>query len=48
MTQLKIIMNMLFAHHKESHIRGVKLHVAPKILLIGAKLSQDDLNFVDF
>ena len=45
---MKIIMNMMFLKHKESYIRGTKMHVSPKTLLLEAKMSADDLNFVDF
>lgn len=47
-TQLKIILNMVFAKHKESALRGLKFHVAPKTLLPGSILYPDDLTFTDF
>lgn len=41
-------MNMLFLRHKESTRRGVKFHVAPRTLLPGSKMTQEDLSFTDF
>jgi len=34
--QLKVISNLVFMRHKESAQRGIKLYVAPKILLQSA------------
>ena len=39
---------MVFAKHKESALRGLKFHVAPKTLLPGSILYPDDLTFTDF
>lgn len=39
---------MLFMRHKESTRRGVKFHVAPRTLLPGSKMTQEDLTFTDF
>jgi hypothetical protein len=39
---------MLFLRHKESTRRGVKFHVAPRTLLPGSKMTQEDLSFTDF
>lgn len=46
--QLKILMNIMFTRHKESMRRGVKLHVAPRTLLPGCKMTQEDLTLTDF
>ena len=46
--QMKLVMNMLFLRHKESTRRGIKFHVAPRTLLPGSKMTQEDLSFTDF
>lgn len=47
-TQLKVLMNMIFQRHKETHRRGIKFYVPSKLIMYLSKLSQDDLTFQDF
>lgn len=44
-SQLKLIMNMIFRRHKETMKRGVKFYVPIKALLFRVKLVQDDSHF---
>lgn len=43
--QIKMLMNNIFAKNKETVRRGIKFYVPIKVLMLRAKLSQDDLTF---
>ena len=47
-TQLKVLMNMIFQRHKETLRRGVKFYVTSKLIMYLSKLSQDSISFQDF
>ena len=40
-----MLMNSIFAKNKETVRRGIKFYVPIKVLMLRAKLSQDDLTF---